>query len=210
MKIKKVLFIGAHTDDEIICAGTLFKLRRMGAEISLLTFSNSSTQKDPLGEGQARKTLIREYIKSTKLLGVKRFQLFNFGCDKIPQAQDEIRQIIYDYVNEFRPNLAFVLSPNDDHQAHQVVGRESERVMKGRVDVILRCQYPWNYRSFNPNVFVTLTPYDFRVKMDVIDCYKSQAFRYKYKKLFEHFTKGDGLSVKRDLAEKFELVRFVL
>ena len=36
---RKVLFFGAHTDDEVICAGTLHRLVRQGAEVMVMSFS---------------------------------------------------------------------------------------------------------------------------------------------------------------------------
>lgn len=210
-KTKTVLFVGAHTDDEVVCAGSLTRLRQLGAEIHVITFSNSSTFEDKKGGAASRRVLEREWNRAMDILCVcsKNRTLLNFGTDSLPDKRNAVRQYVFDYVERIRPNLAFVLSPYDDHQAHQVVGEESERVMKGRVNTILRCQYPWNYRSYNPNFFVGLDEEQFYTKLRVMQAYKSQAFRYNYVELFEAYTRGDGLSVKREFAEKFELVRCV-
>ena len=37
--VKKAVFIGAHTDDEMICAGTLRKLVKSGVEVKVIAFS---------------------------------------------------------------------------------------------------------------------------------------------------------------------------
>lgn len=211
-KTKIALFVGAHTDDEVVCAGSLTKLRQLGMEIHVITFANSSTLNDRRGGPTSRRILEREWNDAMDILGVrpKNRILLNYGTDRLPDRRNAVRQYVFDCVERIKPKMAFILSPHDDHQAHQVVGEESERVMKGRVNIILRCQYPWNYRSYNPNVFVGLDEDQFYTKLRVMQMYKSQAFRYKYVELFEAYTRGDGLSVKREFAEKFELVRWVL
>lgn len=207
--IVSVLFVGAHTDDEMVCAGSLTKLNKMGAQVHVLTFSHSATSRDRRGGKVARRAVLPEFKRSMGLLKA-RWRLFNWGTDTLPNKRDAIRQTVFDFVNRRHVDMAFILSPHDDHQAHQVVGEESERVMKGRVATILRCQYPWNYRAFNPNVFVTLSDDEFQNKLAVIQCYKSQMFRYQYADMLGSYTRGDGLSIKHALSEKFELVRCVL
>lgn len=206
---KNVLFVGAHTDDEVICAGSLKKFKDQGAQIYILTFSNSATKEDRTGGISSRMILEPEYQKSMGLLGAN-YKLYDYGTDHLHNYKDEIRQIIYDFVNQNRIDCAFVLSPNDDHQCHECVGREAERALKNRVPVILRCQYPWNYKAFSPNFFIELTDKELKTKLDVMRCYQSQLFRYDYVEMFRSYTIADGLSIKRPYAEKFELIRAVL
>jgi hypothetical protein len=78
------------------------------------------------------------------------------------------------------------------------------------VPLVARCLYPWNYGLGRPNLYVTLTPEDLAVKSAVCRAYKSQEFRYNYHDLFMATARADGLSVKAEAAERFELLRAVV
>jgi len=207
--VPSAVFIGAHTDDEMICAGTLHKLVKMGVDVKVMIFACARI--DGVPEEKSKEILAAEFNKSMDILGVPSANrwLLNWETRKLPDSRNEVRQYVYDFVKTHRPDLAFILSPNDDHQDHSAVGEESERVMKGRVRMILRCQYPWNYKNFNPNLFVTLTEDELKTKVGAINAYKSQTFRYNYCKLFEQQARADGLSIKEEIAEKFEIIRLV-
>ncbi|MFH1990709.1 MAG: PIG-L family deacetylase [Patescibacteria group bacterium] len=208
--VKKAVFIGAHTDDEMVCAGTLRKLVKSGVEVKVIAFSCAPIP----GKSQedTERILGREFAKAMKTIGVSlvNWVLLDFDPRSFSSGEDEIRQILYDYVVKEKPDIAFVLSPEDDHQSHAIVGKSAERVMKNRVPLVLRCHYPWNF--INPgrrNLFVKLTPDEFETKLTVIRAYKSQHFRYDYENLYTAFTRVDGLATKNELAEAFEITYLI-
>ena len=208
--VKKAVFIGAHTDDEMVCAGTLRKLVKMGIEVEVIIFSCAPIP----GKKQidAENILKPEFKEAMQAVGVLYLNHIVMGYDPrtLPNQEDEIRQYLYDYTVKERPDLAFVLSPEDDHQSHAMVGKSAERVMKNRVPFVLRCHYPWNF--INPgrrNFFVKLTPDEFEAKIAVIRAYKSQHFRYDYENLFTSLAKVDGAATKTELAEAFEIAYLI-
>jgi len=210
--VRTAVFIGAHTDDEMICAGTLRKLINTGTEVHVIACSFARTKNDP--PEVSKKILKREFASAMEILGVpeERRWLLDLETRNLPQQREIIRQSVYDFVEKNHPDIAFVLSPNDDHQDHQVVGEESERVMKGRVGSVIRCQYPWNYKMFHPNLYVLLSEEEIQAKLKLIGAYQSQMFRYDYVDLFRSFARADALSIKENAAgaEKFEILRSVI
>jgi hypothetical protein len=145
------------------------------------------------------------------LIGVshRRFLDYRPSVDLTPFAQD-ICQVAFDFCEKEKPNVAFILSPEDENTAHAIVGRECERVLRGRVPIAIRCQFAWNYSIGRHNLFMSLSEEDLRAKQAVIDAYESQKFRYEYGEMLMNYTRADGLSVKVNAAEKFEILRAVV
>ena len=214
--IKSVLFVGAHTDDEVICAGTLHKLGYEGARVSVLTFSAAGIENDRAGSTIASyKALLPEWESSMKVLGVAEGDRVLAGIVPSAKLKSEYRQqiahAVYGVCTAKKPDLALILSPNDSHGEHAAVGTECESVLRGRVPHVWRCQFPWNFgKGDSPNLYVSLSQEDVGAKRSVIQCYSSQTFRYQYEEMLMSYCRADGLSVKVPWAEKFEVVRSVL
>ena len=209
--VKKAVFVGAHTDDEIICAGTLRKLIKSGIEVKVIAFSCAPIP----GESpeKTKEILSSEFSRSMEAIGVlpKNGRILDYDARTLPTHHDEIRQFLYDFTLAEKPDIAFVLSSEDDHQDHAILGKSAERVMKNRVPMVVRCHYPWNF--INPgrsNFFVKLTPDEFETKLAVIRAYKSQHFRYDYENLFTSLTRVSGLATKNELAEAFEIAYLII
>lgn len=209
----KAVFFGAHTDDEMICAGTLHRLVRSGCEVHVVTFAPAAIQSDRTGGQASSDVVVKEWHAALDAIGVSPFhrKFLNYTpSSNFQKFRQDICQYAYDYCEQQKPQLVFTLSPEDENTAHAVVGVETERVMRGRVPTVVRCQFPWNYGIGRPNLYVKLAQEDMIVKQRVIDAYTSQHFRYSYKDMLTHYVIGDGLSVKCQAAEKFEIVRSVL
>lgn len=210
--IKTAVFFGAHTDDEMICAGTLHRLARNGVKVHVLTYAYAASQGDPSGISSAlTEHVTDEFAKSMSTIGVWRSELTGlYPPVSLHERGQEIANIAYGYVERHKPELCIVLSPDDENPAHAEVGRQCERVMRGRVPYVIRCQFPWNYSVGRANLFVKLDAGDVEVKRAVINCYQSQLWRYRYEEMLIAQCRADGLSVKAEYAEKFELLRGVV
>lgn len=211
--VKKAVFFGAHTDDEIIAAGTLHRLIRHGAGVFIITFGPAAVETDRIGGNESRSIVRDEWDKALDLIGVSksdrgcRWYMPSSDMQKIRQA---ICQDVYDFCEREKPDLAFILSPNDENTAHSIVGVECERVMRGRVPITLRCHFPWNIDLGRPNLFVKLSEEDMEVKRACINAYQSQKFRYDYESILMGYAIADGLALKCGPVEKFEIIRGVI
>lgn len=208
--VKKAVFIGAHTDDEIICAGTLRKLVKAGIKVKILIFSYAPIPRQSYKE--TVEILHPEFLSAMDSIGIDRQNrtVLSFKPRTLPTKEDDIRQFLFDFTGDEKPDLAFIPSSQDDHQDHAVVGKSAERVMKNRVPMVVRYHYPWNF--INPgrsNLFVKLTPDEFKTKLAVIRAYKSQHFRYDYENLFTSLARVNGLATKGELAEAFEIAYLI-
>jgi LmbE family N-acetylglucosaminyl deacetylase len=206
--VKKAVFIGAHTDDEMVAAGTLRKLVKSGVEVKMVIFSSAPIPGQMRVE-DAYFVIKPEFEKAIRAIGILHDNciLKCYDPRTLPNQEDEIRQFLYDYTVKEKPDIAFILSSQDDHQSHAMVGKSAERVMKNRVPLVLRCHYPWNF--INPgrrNFFVKLTQDEFEAKLAVIRAYRSQHFRYDYEELYTALTRADGLATKNELVEAFEIL----
>lgn len=208
--VKKAVFIGAHTDDEMICAGTLRKLVKSGVEVKVVAFSCAPIPGQ--SREQIEKTISLEFLLAMSSLGVlpKNGMILGYDARTLAAHQDKIRQFLFEFTVMEKPDLAFIQSSEDDHQDHAIIGKSAERVMKNRVPMVVRCHYPWNF--INPgrsNLFVKLTPDEFETKLAVIRAYKSQHFRYDYENLFTSLTRANGLATKNELAEALEIAYLI-
>jgi LmbE family N-acetylglucosaminyl deacetylase len=138
------------------------------------------------------------------------FEVAGLEPRTMPGQQDKIRQLVFDLTEREKPDIAFILSSEDDHQDHATLGKACQVVMKNRVPNIIRCHNPWNF--INPgraNLFVRLSPDEFEAKLAVIRSYTSQLFRYDYEGLFTAITQANGLATKNRLAEAFEIAYLI-
>ena len=204
-KIKKVVFVGAHTDDEIVAAGTLRKLVKAGCKVNVLAFSCAAIPNTVREE--AIEVLRSEFLSSMKIIGIEDFKVLNFNPGALPEDQTKIRQILFDFIARVEPDLAFILSHEDDHQDHSFLGKACEAVMKNRVPNILRCHFPWNFVPGQRNFFVPLEFDEFDAKLRAINAYSSQHFRYDFKGIFANQARLDGYVTKSGPMESFEVVR---
>lgn len=209
--IKKAIFFGAHTDDEMVCAGTLHRLVRQGTELHMVAFAPAAIESDRLGGLMSIRVVEKEWYQSVKVIGAQQnsFLCHSPSVDLSPFRQ-QICQYIFDLCESVKPDCVISLSPEDENTAHRIVGEECDRVIRGRVPLFIRCQYPWNFSIGKHNLFVELGSHDIESKVRVIECYQSQKFRYNYLGLFMAQATADGLSAKVGTAEKFEIVRAVV
>jgi LmbE family N-acetylglucosaminyl deacetylase len=192
----------------MVCAGTLRRLVEQGVEVHVVAFSPAATVRDR--RGTRWDVVLPEWNEALDIIGVAEGNRDFVGMTpttNLPGRGEEICQYIFDFCERWQLDVAFILSPEDENTEHAVVGREAERVMRGRVPTVVRCNFPWNYSTGRPNLYVTLSEEDLEVKRRVICTYKSQQFRYNYEDMLLAYARGDGLSIKSQHAEKFEIIR---
>ena len=196
---KKVLALSPHTDDaELGAGGTLHKLNKNGSEITVFSFSAPHKQNEA------------EFRKSTDVLGADRIEIFDFETREFLQDRQDILQILYDYNEQFEPDIVFTPSTNDLHQDHQVVTEEAMRAFKGCT--ILGYELPWNNIHFDQNGFVELKEQDVDAKINMLKQYESQIGRRGY--FEEDYLRGlvrtRGVQIDTQYAEGFETIRLVV
>lgn len=217
--VKKAIMFCAHCDDEMVCAGTLHRLARLGCEVHVVACGPAATKEDRQGSHPSARVVLPEWQASLDAIGVgpsvdRQLEGCRHYLSCVPSSKlDDYKQFIADFafalVEKVKPDAVFTLSPDDENPAHAVVGLQTERVLRGRCPLVLRCNFAWNYTLGRDNLFVRLSDEDLEVKRRVINCYQSQLWRYGYEEMLVSQAKADGLSVKVPWAEKFQIIRSV-
>ena len=108
----KVLFIGAHTDDEISTAGTLVKLKERGHEIFLSIFSFCEMSSKALGHPE--NVLEHEFACSADTLGLKpqHVHVHRYPVRRFPQLRQGILEDLVILKKKIKPHLVFIPNTN--------------------------------------------------------------------------------------------------
>lgn len=173
--MKRLLFLGAHTDDELSSAGTLSKFSGFGYEIFLAVFSFCEESSVQLG--YPRDILIDEFECSMKVLEIKEDHLFKarYPVRNFPQYRQNILDDLIKIKKIVKPSIVIMPSLRDVHQDHCVVAREGKRAFPNIT--ILCYETPKSPLSSKHLCYVKLESAHIKKKGAYIDCYKSQKVR---------------------------------
>ena len=205
-RFRKVLFLGAHPDDEFACAGTIARLTFAGAKVDVMAFSDCA---DQIPEGFTRDDLIMEWHAAVKLLGADAPYLRDFINQHFPTHRQGVLQDLVDRRDDGY-DLVLLPATSDIHQDHSVVREEGIRAFKHTT--ILGYEQPQNtVRATNLAAYVSLLPSHVEIKVKHAATYKSQAHRIYMR---EEFIRGEaamrGVQAGTDAAEAFEVIRWML
>jgi N-acetylglucosamine malate deacetylase 1 len=206
---RRALVLAPHTDDgEFGCGGTIARLVEAGAEVHYTAFSTASRS---LPEGFPADTLAREVREATRLLGIpdERLTVHEFEVRTFPSVRQEILELLVAANAELRPDLVLMPSLGDIHQDHETVSREGLRAFKRTT--LLGYEIPWNCFNFQQQAYVTLEARHLDAKVAALACYASQKHRnYANEEYIRNIARTRGIESGRDLAEVFEVYRWVL
>ncbi len=113
-KLKRVLCLGAHSDDiEIGCGGTILKLaaEHPGLEVLWVVFSAEGAR------AREAKSSAREFLQAT---GKQKVIVKNFKTSFFPFQGEQIKDF-FETLKGFEPDLIFTHYRDDRHQDHRVI-----------------------------------------------------------------------------------------
>ncbi len=200
--------LGAHTDDEFACAGTIARLVEAGSDVHLATFSSAE---ESVPDGFDRDVLKREFADAVTVLGIppERARLLNFPVRHFPAHRQEILEELVRLRDEIMPELILLPSLTDIHQDHGVVAREGLRAFKHVT--VLGYEMPMNDMHFEGTCYVTLEPRHLEVKLAHAAAYRSQAARsYLRPDLLRSLAALRGMQIGADAAEAFGVLRMAV
>lgn len=147
--VKKVLCLGAHSDDiEIGHGGTILKLIRECPGIEVFWFVFSGT-----GERRQEACLsAREFLQGAKVGGI---QVADFRESYFPDQWASIKDAFEEVKKQFDPDLIFTHCRSDRHQDHVVISNLAWNTFRNHL--ILEYEVPkYDGDLGHPNVFVPL------------------------------------------------------
>lgn len=208
LMFRRALVLGAHTDDEFGCSGTIGRLLDSGAQVYYAVFS---TCQESVPAGFPKDVLGHEVREATHVLGLPPAHLIVH--DYRVRHFDSFRQaILEDLVklrNQLSPDLVLLPALSDLHQDHHVVAMEGLRAFK--FASILGYELPMNTITFQHACFVELTPQHLERKIEALGCYRSQQFRpYASERFIRALATVRGIQAGVEYAEAFEVLRLKL
>ena len=118
----KILFIGAHQDDnEFRCGGIAYKYVQMGHEVRFLSACNGCGGHHIMSPEETTKRRAGESAAVAKLLGI-RYDIWDIDDCSITADLSTRRKLIR-YIREFSPDLVITHRTNDYHADHRAVAQ---------------------------------------------------------------------------------------
>jgi len=106
-----ILVISAHADDNIACAGTLFKLKEKGFDLFEVVLTDS-------GEGGDKKVRDKELLEASKFLGIKK--TYKFGQEDLGLTYSKNLMLeVAKVVREVKPKIGIIMNSFDWHPDHR-------------------------------------------------------------------------------------------
>jgi N-acetylglucosamine malate deacetylase 1 len=202
------LVLGAHTDDEFGCAGTIARLIEDGMDVHYACFSACEESVPP---GFPRDVLKDEVLAAIDVLGIPRdrFYLYDYRVRHFPSRRQEILEELVLLRKRIDPDLVFLPAFSDMHQDHAVMAAEGLRAFKHAS--LLGYELPMNTIAFQHACFISLEPRHMEIKLRHATVYQSQMVRpYLREEFIKSLALVRGTQINRDAAEAFEVIRLAV
>jgi LmbE family N-acetylglucosaminyl deacetylase len=208
MPYRRILAVGAHTDDvELGAGGFLARAKREGAAIKVVALSRAESS---LPEGAPVDALEREFRSSMEVLGADEVHVGGYPVRRLQEHRQDVLDELIRIRKGFQPDLVLTMHSQDSHQDHAVVHAESVRAFRGVS--LLGYELPWNQRETRQEMFVELTEDDLAQKMRMLACYGTQqqlSRSYMDPEVTRAMALTRGLQSRLPLAEMFEVVTMI-
>lgn len=208
LRFDTVLVLGAHTDDEFGCSGTIIRLLEQGSDVHYAAFSICE---ESVPDGYPKDVLDKEARAATAALGIRPDQvnLFRYRVRHFPAQRQEILEDMVRLRQRINPDLVLLPALEDMHQDHQVVAREGLRAFK--FSAVLGYELPMNTITFQHACFFALTEADLQKKVHALMQYETQRFRsYANEEFLRSLAKVRGVQAGVQFAEAFEVMRLIV
>ena len=232
LKIKRLMVIVAHPDDEILgIGGTLYKIKsQTNCEIKVIILGEgitSRTEKQKTSSNYEKLEIHQKNIvEAQKIIGYdsfRNYQLPDNQFDTIPLLS--IIKIIEKEKKQFNPEIVIthhIGDVNIDHQLTFNAVNTAFRTQPGEnFKGIATFETPsgteWisqnDPRKFNPNFFIELTKLEVDRKILAMECYSFE------KRIFPHPRSPEalmnraimwGVTVGLNYAEPFQLIKYIV
>lgn len=202
---KKVLVIGAHPDDpESMCAGTMLKLKAMGAEVVAVYLTSGEAGIVGKTHEQARTIRQAEARKACEVLGVR--AVFLTQTDGNAEVNKERYAEMKALIEAEQPDMVITHWPIDSHRDHRVCSilvYDAWRMTGRGFDLYYsEVMTGMQTQNFTPTLWVDITDYrDKKIKAYL--CHESQELEGAVKEYHDTMERMRGMECQAKYAEAF-------
>lgn len=202
---KKVLVIGAHPDDpESMCAGTMLKLKAMGAEVVAVYLTSGEAGIVGKTHEQARTIRQAEARKACEVLGVR--AVFLTQTDGNAEVNKERYAEMKALIEAEQPNMVITHWPIDSHRDHRVCSilvYDAWRMTGRGFDLYYsEVMTGMQTQNFTPTLWVDITDYRDK-KIEAYLCHESQKLEGAVKEYHDTMERMRGMECQAKYAEAF-------
>ena len=202
---KKVLVIGAHPDDpESMCAGTMLKLKDMGAEVVAVYLTSGEAGIPGKTYEQARIIRQAEARKACEVLGVR--AVFLTQTDGNAEVNKERYAEMKALIEAEQPDMVITHWPIDSHRDHRVCSilvYDAWRMTGRNFDLYYsEVMTGMQTQNFTPTLWVDITSYRDK-KIQAYLCHESQELEGAVKEYHDTMERMRGMECQAKYAEAF-------
>lgn len=202
---KKVLVIGAHPDDpESMCAGTMLKLKAMGAEVVAVYLTSGEAGIVGKNHEQARTIRQAEARKACEVLGVR--AVFLTQTDGNAEVNKERYAEMKALIEAEQPDMVITHWPIDSHRDHRVCSilvYDAWRMTGRGFDLYYsEVMTGMQTQNFTPTLWVDITDYRDK-KIEAYLCHESQELEGAVKEYHDTMERMRGMECQAKYAEAF-------
>lgn len=202
---KKVLVIGAHPDDpESMCAGTMLKLKDMGAEVVAVYLTSGEAGIVGKTHEQARTIRQAEARKACEVLGVR--AVFLTQTDGNAEVNKERYAEMKALIEAEQPDMVITHWPIDSHRDHRVCSilvYDAWRMTGRGFDLYYsEVMTGMQTQNFTPTLWVDITDYRDK-KIEAYLCHESQELEGAVKEYHDTMERMRGMECQAKYAEAF-------
>ena len=202
---KKVLVIGAHPDDpESMCAGTMLKLKAMGAEVVAVYLTSGEAGIVGKTHEQARTIRQAEARKACEVLGVR--AVFLTQTDGNAEVNKERYAEMKALIAAEQPDMVITHWPIDSHRDHRVCSilvYDAWRMTGRGFDLYYsEVMTGMQTQNFTPSLWVDITDYRDK-KIEAYLCHESQELEGAVKEYHDTMERMRGMECQAKYAEAF-------
>jgi LmbE family N-acetylglucosaminyl deacetylase len=202
---KKVLVIGAHPDDpESMCAGTMLKLKAMGAEVVAVYLTSGEAGIVGKTHEQARTIRQAEARKACEVLAVR--AVFLTQTDGNAEVNKERYAEMKALIEAEQPDMVITHWPIDSHRDHRVCSilvYDAWRMTGRGFDLYYsEVMTGMQTQNFTPSLWVNITDYRDK-KIEAYLCHESQELEGAVKEYHDTMERMRGMECQAKYAEAF-------
>jgi len=224
----KILIIAAHPDDETLgCGGFLAKYSQL-AKIRVIFLAEGTSCRfnfDKIDSKHVQEKILErnnDCRNALSIFGIKDVKFFNLPCGRLDTVPIlEINKIIENEIHDFKPQILFTHSEEDNNNDHQIIYRST--MMATRPGIykyltrVISYEIPssteWSFtKTFQPNLFEVLNKKHIELKWKALKCYKSEVFPFPHPRSYEgliSLSKFRGMQAGVEFSEAYKIIRGV-